>query len=134
MTIEATQSETTPTEALPFRVTSGAYENLPKMPDEEYPGTDGYIGDVYENPDGSVMCSGYFELNHTDAPLYYEYQYDEMKIVLEGEFLLENKDTGQKIVAKAKDAIFFPKGSKIYFSTPDRALAYYCGHRDATLL
>ncbi|GAB06322.1 ethanolamine utilization protein [Gordonia amarae] len=134
MTIEATQSETTPTEALPFRVTSGAYENLPKMPEEEYPGTDGYIGDVYENPDGSVMCSGYFELNHTDAPLYYEYQYDEMKIVLEGEFLLENKETGQKIVAKAKDAIFFPKGSKIYFSTPDRALAYYCGHRDATLL
>ena len=102
MTIEATQSETTPTEALPFRVTSGAYENLPKMPEEEYPGTDGYIGDVYENPDGSVMCSGYFELNHTDAPLYYEYQYDEMKIVLEGEFLLENKETGQKIVAKAK--------------------------------
>ena len=134
MTIEATQSETTQTEALPFRVTSGAYENLPKMPEEEYPGTDGYIGDVYENPDGSVMCSGYFELNHTDAPLYYEYQYDEMKIVLEGEFLLENKETGQKIVAKAKDAIFFPKGSKIYFSTPDRALAYYCGHRDATLL
>lgn len=129
MTIEATTTET-----IPFRVTSGAYENLPKMPDEEYPGTDGYIGDVYENPDGSVMCSGYFELNHTDAPLYYEYQYDEMKIVLEGEFLLENKDTGQKIVAKAKDAIFFPKGSKIYFSTPDRALAYYCGHRDATLL
>ena len=134
MTIEATQSETTPTEALPFRVTSGAYENLPKMPEEEYPGTDGYIGDVYENPDGSVMCSGYFELNHTDAPLYYEYAYDEMKVVLEGEFLLENKETGQKIVAKAKDAIFFPKGSKIYFSTPDHALAYYCGHRDATLL
>ena len=119
---------------LAFRVTSGAWENLPKMPESEYPGTEGFIGDVYENPDGSEMCSGYFELRHTDEPLYYEYAYDEMKVVLEGEFLLENKETGQKTVAKAKDAIFFPKGSKIYFSTPSYALAFYAGHRDSTLL
>nr|WP_223205435.1 ethanolamine utilization protein [Gordonia jinghuaiqii] len=117
-----------------FRVTGDGYENLPKMPEAEYPGTEGFIGDVYENPDGSPMCSGYFELRHTDEPLYYEYEYDEMKVVLEGEFLLENKETGQKTVAKAKDAIFFPKGSKIYFSTPDYALAFYTGLRDATLL
>ena len=122
------------TSALEFRVTPGAWENLPKMPDAEYPGTEGFIGDVYENPDGSEMCSGYFELRHTDSPLYYEYEYDEMKVVLEGEFLLENKVTGQKTVAKAKDAIFFPKGSKIYFSTQSYALAFYAGHRDATLL
>jgi len=120
--------------ALEFRVTSGAWKDLPKMSEEEYPGTEGFIGDVYENPDGSPMCSGYFELRHTDEPLYYEYEYDEMKVVLEGEFLLENKETGQKLVAKAKDAIFFPKGSKIYFSTPDYALAFYTGLRDATLL
>lgn len=127
---------TTPSDAatLPFQVTSDAWQTLPKMPDAEYPGTDGYIGDVYENPDASVMCSGYFELNHTDAPLYYEYEYDEMKVVLEGEFLLENKETGQKTVARKHDAIFFPKGSKIYFSTPSRALAFYAGHRDSTLL
>ena len=120
--------------ALEFRVTSDAWQNLPKMPDAEYPGTEGFIGDVYENPDASVMCSGYFELHHTEAPLYYEYEYDEMKVVLEGEFLLENKETGQTMVAKAKDAIFFPKGSKIYFSTQSYALAFYAGHRDATLL
>ena len=76
------------TSALEFRVTPGAWENLPKMPDAEYPGTEGFIGDVYENPDGSEMCSGYFELRHTDSPLYYEYEYDEMKVVLVGEFLL----------------------------------------------
>ena len=122
------------TSALEFRVTPGAWENLPKMPDAEYPGTEGFIGDVYENPDGSEMCSGYFELRHTDSPLYYEYEYDEMKVVLEGEFLLENKETGQKLVAKAKDAIFFPKGSKTYLSAPSYALAFYTGQRDATLL
>ena len=114
-----------------FRVTSDAWKNLPSM---EIPGTEGFIKDVYENPEGSRMCSGFFELKHTDEPVLYVYTYDEMKVVLEGEFLLENKDTGQKMVAKAKDAIFFPKGSRIHFSTPSYALAYYCGDRSSELL
>jgi ethanolamine utilization protein EutQ len=122
---------TTGTDQAAFRVTPDGWKNLPKM--TEHSG-DGYISDVYENPEGSAMCSGYFELRHTDEPLYYEYEYDEMKVVLEGEFLLENKETGQSLVAKAKDAIFFPKGSKIYFSTPSYALAFYTGHRGADLL
>ncbi len=117
-----------------FRVTADAWKELPRMAESQYPGTKGFIGDVYENPDGSAMCSGYFELRHTDAPLYYEYEYDEMKTVLEGEFLLENKETGYKQIARAKDAIFFPKGSKIYFSTPSYAQAFYTGHRNADLL
>ncbi|GAB2671798.1 ethanolamine utilization protein [Gordonia jinhuaensis] len=118
----------------PFRVTADAWRTLPAMPQELYPGTKGFIGDVYENPDGSEMCSGYFELHATDEPLCYEYEYDEMKVVLSGEFLLENRETGQQMVAKANDAIFFPKGSRIYFSTPDHALAFYVGHRNADLL
>lgn len=121
----------TSTTQVPFRVTSGAWKNLPPM---GIPGTAGFIGDTYENPEGSVMCSGFFELHHSDEPLFYEYEYDEMKVVLEGEFLLENKESGQRIVAKARDAIWFPKGSKINFSTPDRALAFYVGHRSAELL
>jgi ethanolamine utilization protein EutQ (cupin superfamily) len=118
----------------PFRVTSDAWKGLPRMPESEYPGTQGFIADVYANPEGSAMCSGFFELHHTDEPLYYVYEYDEMKIVLEGEFVLENQETGQTLVARAKDAIFFPKGSKIYFSTPSYALAFYTGHRNADLL
>jgi ethanolamine utilization protein EutQ len=123
-----TDTETTIT---PFRVTPDAWKGLPPM--SEYAG-DGYIGDVYENPEGSAMCSGFFELNHSEEPLLYEYTYDEMKVVLEGEFLLENIDTGQTLVAKAKDAIFFPAGSRINFSTPSYALAFYCGHRQADAL
>jgi ethanolamine utilization protein EutQ (cupin superfamily) len=119
----------TDTAVPPFRVTSGFWEKLPPMSAQEYPDTEGYIDDVYANPDGSPMCSGYFELRHTDAPLDYRYEYDEMKIVLEGEFRLENPDTGQVEIARAKDAIFFPKGSRILFSTPDRALAFYVGYR-----
>ncbi|MFW6775844.1 cupin domain-containing protein [Nocardioides sp. CPCC 205120] len=116
----------------PFRVTTEAWKGLPRM--EDHPASEGYIGDVYENPDGSAMCSGFFELRASDAPLVYHYQYDEMKVVLEGEFLLEDVDTGQQQVARAKDAIFFPKGSRIAFSTPSYALAFYTGHRDGDLL
>src|SRR5262249_31373355 len=90
----------------PFRVTSGFWKNLSPMSIEQYPGTDAYIDDVYVNPEGSPMCSGYFELRHTDAPLDYYYEYDEMKVVLEGEFRLENPATGQVLIAKAHDAIF----------------------------
>jgi ethanolamine utilization protein EutQ len=115
----------------PFRVTVDAWKHLPSM---DIAKTQGYIKDVYENPDGSTMCSGFFELKHTDEPLLYVYAYDEMKVVLEGEFQLENKDTGQTLTAKARDAIFFPKGSRIYFSTPSYALAFYCGDRSAELL
>jgi ethanolamine utilization protein EutQ len=115
----------------PFRVTAEAWKNLPSM---QIPNIEGFIKDVYENPEGSSMCSGFFELKHADEPLLYVYNYDEMKVVLEGEMLLENKDTGQKLVARAKDAIFFPKGSRIYFSTPSYALAFYCGDRTADLL
>lgn len=115
----------------PFRVVGDGWKNLPSM---EIARTEGFIQDVYENPEGSAMCSGFFELKHTDEPLLYVYTYDEMKVVLEGEFLLENRDTGQSLVARAKDAIFFPTGSRIYFSTPSYALAFYCGHRGADLL
>lgn len=120
---------TTQSSRIPFRVIAGFHENLPQMPLDEFPGTAGFIDDVYSNPEGSEMSAGYFELEHTDAVLDYFYDYDEMKVVLEGEFHLENPDTGQVMVAKKHDAIFFPKGSRILFSTPDRALAYFVGHR-----
>jgi len=113
----------------PFRVTTKFWEGLPQMPTGEYPGTEGFIDDVYANPDGSEMSAGYFELKNTDAPLDYYYAYDEMKVVLEGTFRLENLDTGQVEHAGPKDAIFFPKGSRIRFTTPDRALAFFVGHR-----
>jgi len=119
----------TSTTAPIFLVTSGFWQQLPQMSLEQYPGTEGFIDDVYANPTGVPMSSGYFELCHTDAALDYYYDYDEMKVVLEGEFRLENPDTGQVQIARAKDAIFFPKGSRILFSTPDHALAFYVGYR-----
>ncbi|ANW63721.1 ethanolamine utilization protein [Mycobacterium sp. djl-10] len=122
-------TDTTAAAGPTFQVTPDFWRELPQMSLEKYPGTQGFIDDVYVNPESVPMCAGYFELRHTEAPLDYYYDYDEMKVVLEGEFRLENVDTGQVQIAKAKDAIFFPKGSRILFSTPDRGLAFYVGYR-----
>ncbi len=74
------------------------------------------------------MASGYFRLEPTEAPLDYTYEYDEMKVVLDGEFRLENLDTGQVEIARAYDAIFFPK-DPASASPPPSALAFYVGLR-----
>jgi hypothetical protein len=47
-----------------------------------------------------------------------------MKIILEGEFEISD-ETGQKVTAKPGDVFYFPKGSKITFSTPSYGLAFY---------
>lgn len=108
-----------------IRKVEGGQKNLPSMNVE---GCQAFIGDVHANPDGAELCSGFFELIASD-PLVYEYTYDEMKIVLEGEFTLTDKDTGQVVHAKPMDVLFFPKGSTIVFETPERALGFYTGHR-----
>src|SRR3712207_7685766 len=59
------------------------------------PGTRAYIGDAFANPGGAEICSGFFEL-FAGAPLDYEYTYDEMKVVVEGEFHLTDLDSGQR--------------------------------------
>ena len=53
-------------------------------------------------------------MKNTEAPLDYYYDYDEMKVVLEGEFRLENVDTGQVEIARAKDAILFTVDQSLF--------------------
>lgn len=47
-----------------------------------------------------------------------------MKIILEGEFEISD-ETGQTVRAGPGDVFYFPKGSKITFSTPSVGLAFY---------
>ncbi len=56
-------------------------------------GSDAAIGDSHSNPEGSVMSSGFFELKASE-PLVYTYTYDEMKVVMKGEFILTDQTTG----------------------------------------
>jgi len=101
------------------------YENLPSMNE---PNCEAFIGDAFANPDGAVICSGFFELLHSE-PLIYEYTYDETKFIVDGEFILTDMATGQVVRAVKGDVLFFPKGTTIKFETPTRGLGFYAGHR-----
>ncbi|MDJ0358218.1 cupin domain-containing protein [Paenarthrobacter sp. PH39-S1] len=103
----------------------GGYLGLPSM---NQSGIDAAIGDSLSNPEGSVMCAGFFELKASE-PLVYTYTYDEMKVVVQGEFILTDQTTGDVTHAKERDVLFFPKGTTVKFETPDYALGFFAGDR-----
>ncbi|MEW1981284.1 cupin domain-containing protein [Citricoccus sp. NPDC079358] len=104
----------------------GAQQIIPSMNE---PGVNAFIGDAYANPEGSRMCSGFFELK-AGEPLVYEYTYDEMKFVVTGQFRLTDLSTGERLVADAGSILFFPKGTNVKFETDDYALGFFTGDRD----
>jgi ethanolamine utilization protein EutQ len=103
----------------------GGYLRLPQMNE---PGCDAAIGDSLSNPEGSVMSAGFFELKASE-PLVYTYTYDEMKVVVQGEFILTDQATGEVTHAKERDVLFFPKGTTVKFETPDYGLGFFTGDR-----
>lgn len=50
--------------------------------------------------------------------------YHEMKIILDGHFFITD-ETGQSVKGVKGDVFYFPKGSKITFTTDDFGLAFY---------
>ncbi|KAK1599358.1 RmlC-like cupin domain-containing protein [Colletotrichum navitas] len=93
-------------------------------------GDNAYLGDVFSsdetNPEKPIS-SGLFRLKKGE-PLTYTYKYDEMKIILEGDFTISD-ETGQKVEAKPGDIFHIPKGSTVTFTTSDYGLAFYVGQR-----
>jgi len=89
-----------------------------------------FLGDIStsNDPEKPISC-GLYRLEK-GTPLVYDYTYNEMKIILEGEFEISD-ETGQKVTAKPGDVFYFPKGSKITFTTPSYGLAFYTGQRKA---
>ncbi|OAX81274.1 hypothetical protein ACJ72_04382 [Emergomyces africanus] len=88
-----------------------------------------YLADVFSSeqndPDKPISC-GFYRLEK-GAPLVYTYTYNEMKIILEGEFEISD-ETGQKVKATPGDVFYFPKGATITFTTPSRGLAFYVSY------
>lgn len=113
------------TKAGSIQKVEGGFIGLPSMNE---PGVDAAIGDSFSNPGGSAISAGFFELRASE-PLVYEYTYDEMKVVVQGEFILTDQATGDVVRAKERDVLFFPKGTTVKFETPDYALGFYTGHR-----
>lgn len=87
-----------------------------------------FLGDVL-NTDvpGKELAAGFFR-QEKGEPLVYTYTYDEMKIVLEGNFRMED-ETGRVVEAKPGDTFLFPAGTTITFSSTDYGLAYFVGLR-----
>jgi len=73
------------------------------------------------------ISAGFYRLEK-GTPLVYTYTYHEMKIIVEGEFDIED-ETGQKVHAVPGDVFWFPKGAKITFTTNSYGLAFYTGSR-----
>ena len=91
-------------------------------------GDGAFLGDTFVSTDvDKRICAGFFHLEKSNE-LKYSYDYDEMKIVVEGTFIISD-DTGQKVIATVGDVLYFPSGSNVTFSTPDRAVGFFCGQR-----
>jgi hypothetical protein len=58
----------------------------------------------------------------------YEYTYHEMKIIVDGEFVISD-ETGQKVTGRKGDVFYFPKGSKITFETGSFGVGFFVGQR-----
>jgi ethanolamine utilization protein EutQ len=74
------------------------------------------------------LCAGFFHLE-AGKPLDYTYDYEEMKIVVDGEFNITEVNTGKKYNAKVGDVLYFSDGDRIIFETPHHAVGFFCGQR-----
>lgn len=92
-------------------------------------GNNAFLGDVLSSDLASdaPISAGFFRLKKGD-PLTYTYKYDEMKIFLEGDYIISD-ETGQKTTAQPGDVVYFPKGSTITFETANGGLAFFVGQR-----
>ena len=78
------------------------------------------------NP-SSPVSGGLYRLEKGE-PHTITYSYDEVKIILEGEFTISDA-TGQEVKAVPGDIFFIPKHSTITFSTSNYGLAFYGAQR-----
>lgn len=77
--------------------------------------------DVVTDKHCPTIGAGVMEMDSCSFP--WTLNYDEIDIVLEG--TLEITCEGKKVVGKPGDIILIPKGSSIYFGTPDKVRFYY---------
>ncbi|WP_292362736.1 cupin domain-containing protein [Methylophaga sp. UBA1464] len=105
------------------------FENAQQMElaSMEEPGVAAFFDDIVGsgNPKSPISC-GLFKID-AGNPLVYTYDYDDIKMMLEGSITFS--DGEQEVTAEAGDVLFFPNGSTITFSTESSGLAFACGQR-----
>lgn len=113
----------------PFQIKKQAIKD--EQPSMNVPNVPAFLGDTFVSQDkDKTICAGFFHLLKGNE-LVYSYDYEEMKIVVEGTFIISD-DTGQTATATVGDVLYFPAGSNITFSTPvEKAVGFFCGQRAA---
>jgi ethanolamine utilization protein EutQ (cupin superfamily) len=98
------------------------------LPSMGVPATQAFLADVQTSNDTvkPITC-GFFRMEKGPA-LVYDYNYEEMKIIVEGEMIIAD-ETGQSVEARPGDVFYFTKGSRITFSSPTYGIGFFCGQR-----
>jgi uncharacterized cupin superfamily protein len=98
------------------------------LPDLGVPNVEAWGKDFVTGNSGyAPITCGMFRLNKGEA-LPYDYEFDEFKLVLEGEFTVKDQ-TGACTTFKAGDVMQFKKGTRALFSTDSSGLAFYVAQR-----
>lgn len=98
------------------------------LPALEVPGVDALMKDfATKASNGAPITFGMFRMSKGE-PLPYEYEFDEYKLVLEGELSVKD-ESGTTTSFTAGDVIEFAKGTKAVFSSPSTALTFYVAQR-----
>ena len=99
-----------------------------QLPSMGVPATEAFLADVRTSKDAAkpITC-GFFRMEKGPA-LVYDYHYDEMKVIVEGEMTIAD-ETGQSVTARPGDVFYFAKGSLITFSSPSYGVGFFCGQR-----
>ncbi|WP_289283178.1 MULTISPECIES: cupin domain-containing protein [unclassified Methylophaga] len=93
-------------------------------------GVNATLGDTVISGDkDKTICAGFFHLNKSDEPLVYTYDYEEMKYIAEGEFIISD-ESGKQVHAKVGDVLYFANGETITFTTPSRGVGFFVGQRN----
>lgn len=109
-----------------FKYAQGAIRmTLPSM---KVPDTNAFLADAHtsNDKDKPITC-GFFRIEQ-GKPLSYDYDYEEMKMIVEGEMIISD-ETGNKVHAKPGDVFYFANGSRIQFESPSYGIGFFCGQR-----
>ena len=98
------------------------------LPSMNVPETAAFLGDVHiSNDKEKPITCGFFRMEKGKT-LEYDYDYEEMKLIVEGEMIISD-ESGNRVHAKAGDVFYFAKGSRIRFESPSYGIGFFCGQR-----
>ncbi len=80
------------------------------------------LTDVVTGKDGSPMTAGFMAWKAADS-FSWQLDYDEIDYVLEG--MLHLGIDGRVVEARPGDVVYIPKGSRVFFGTPNRVRVFY---------